>query len=86
MMLSGFDYGCDRAGCTSTVRAATGGGVVVATDRQGTIHLYHDWAVAEQAGVVPYAAHYCGPGHAALAISEALGMAVQAARSDSDAQ
>lgn len=78
-LLSGAAYGCDRLACGS-VRLKSDGWVAVATDRQGTLHVYHDWAVAEQAGVLPYASHYCGCGHAAMAVSEALGLAVQEAK------
>ena len=74
-ILAGTTYGCDRPTCTE-VRLNTDGWVAVAVDRQGTLHTYHSWAVADQAGVLPYASHYCGPGHAALAVSDALGVAV----------
>lgn len=79
-LLSGAAYGCDRTAC-SAVRLTYDGWVAVATDRQGTLHVYHDWAVAEQAGVLPYANHYCGCGHAVQAVSDALGLAVQEAKS-----
>jgi len=84
-LLSGAAYGCDRLACTA-VRLKNENWIAVATDRQGTMHVYHDWTVAEQAGVIPFSSHYCGCGHAALALSDTLGTAVQEAKAAGKAE
>ena len=77
-ILAGKIYGCDRSGC-ETVRTTTDGWVAVLTDRQGTLHV-HAWVVAEQAGLLPFARHYCSVGHGQLAVTDAMSGAAEEAK------
>lgn len=78
-IILGSVYKCDALGCEVVRLKVQQDWIAVATDRQGGLHVY-PWPVAEGAGVLPYAAHYCGPGHAATAISAVLGANMEAAK------